>query len=50
MKNNEGCDFIMPKAIYFEVTETRSIKIALFLARENQTKRHGKGKSKHVFN
>lgn len=47
MKNVEGCDF-MPEAIYFEVTEANSIKIALFLACENQTKSHGKGKSKRV--
>lgn len=32
-----------------EVIEANSITIALFLARGNKTKRHGKGKSKHVF-
>lgn len=46
MKDVKGYDFIMPKPIYFEVTEENSIKIALFLVCENQTKRHGKGKHK----
>ena len=50
MKDIKGCDFIMPKAVEFEVTEANSIKTALFLACENQTRRHGKGKSKHVHN
>lgn len=50
MKDIKGCDFIMLKAVYFKMTKANSIKIALFLACENQTKRHGKGKSEHVFN
>lgn len=50
MKDSKGCDFIMPKATYFKVTEANGIKIALFLACENQTKRRGKRKGKRVFN
>lgn len=49
MKDAKGCNFIMPEAVCFKVTEANSIKM-LFSGIWKPDQEAQKGKSKHVFN